>query len=130
MRKAVVAGIIYVAVVFAFAFAIGVVRVLLVAPRLGEMVAVLLELPVVLAVSWACCGAIVTRLAVSPRLGDRMMMGGVAFVVLQAVEALLAVFAFGRSPTLYLAGFTTLAGLLGLGGQIGFALIPLVRRRE
>ena len=75
MRKAVVAGILYFAVVFAFAFAIGTVRVLLVAPRLGEALAVLLELPVVLAASWACCGALVTRLAVSPRSGDRMMMG-------------------------------------------------------
>ena len=129
MRKAVVAGILYFAVVFAFAFAIGTVRVLLVAPRLGETLAVLLELPVVLAVSWVCCGVIVRRLAVTPRLGDRMMMGGVAFVVLQAAEALLAIFVFGRTPTVYLAAFTTLAGQLGLAGQIGFALIPLVRRR-
>jgi len=129
MRKAVVAGILYFAVVFAFAFAIGTVRVLLVAPRLGETLAVLLELPVVLGASWACCGALVTRLTVSPRPGDRMMMGGVAFVVLQAAEALLAIFVFGRSPTVYLAAFTTLAGQLGLAGQIGFALIPLVRRR-
>jgi hypothetical protein len=105
------------------------VRVLLVAPRLGETLAVLLELPVVLGASWACCGALVTRLAVSPRLGDRVMMGGVAFVVLQAAEALLAIFVFGRSPTVYLAAFTTLAGQFGLAGQIGFALIPLVRRR-
>ena len=129
MRKAVVAGILYFAVVFAFAFAIGTVRVLLVAPRLGETLAVLLELPVVLWASWACCGALVTRLAVSPRPGDRVMMGGVAFVVLQAAEALVAIFVFGRSPTVYLAAFTTLAGQLGLAGQIGFALIPLVRRR-
>lgn len=129
MRKAVVAGILYFAVVFALAFAIGAVRVLLVAPRLGETLAVLLELPVVLAASWTCCGVLVTRLAVSPRLGERMMMGGLAFVILQAAEALLAILAFGRTPTLYLAGFTTLAGLIGLAGQVAFALIPLVRRR-
>jgi hypothetical protein len=129
MRRAIVAGILYFAAVFAIAFCLGTVRVLLVAPRLGETLAVLLELPVVLWASWACCGALVTRLAVSPRPGDRVMMGGVAFVVLQAAEALLAIFVFGRSPTVYLAAFTTLAGQLGLAGQIGFALIPLVRRR-
>jgi hypothetical protein len=129
MRRAIVAGILYFAAVFAIAFCLGTVRVLLVAPRLGETLAVLLELPVVLGASWACCGALVTRLAVSPRLGDRVMMGGVAFVVLQAAEALLAIFVFGRNPTVYLAAFTTLAGQLGLAGQIGFALIPLVRRR-
>ncbi|CAN1554402.1 hypothetical protein MCEMIH16_02319 [Caulobacteraceae bacterium] len=129
MRRAIVAGILYFAAVFAIAFCLGTVRVLLVAPRLGETLAVLLELPVVLWASWACCGALVTRLAVSPRPGDRVMMGGVAFVVLQAAEALVAIFVFGRSPTVYLAAFTTLAGQLGLAGQIGFALIPLVRRR-
>ncbi len=129
MRRAIVAGILYFAAVFAIAFCLGTVRVLLVAPRLGETLAVLLELPVVLSASWACCGALVTRLAVSPRPGDRVMMGGVAFVVLQAAEALVAIFVFGRSPTAYLAAFTTLAGQLGLAGQIGFALIPLVRRR-
>jgi hypothetical protein len=129
MRRAIVAGILYFAAVFAIAFCLGTVRVLLVAPRRGETLAVLLELPVVLWASWACCGALVTRLAVSPRPGDRVMMGGVAFVVLQAAEALLAIFVFGRSPTVYLAAFTTLAGQLGLAGQIGFALIPLVRRR-
>ncbi len=129
MRRAIVAGILYFAAVFAIAFCLGTVRVLLVAPRLGETLAVLLELPVVLWASWACCGALVTRLAVSPRPGDRVMMGGVAFVVLQAAEALVAIFVFGRSPTVYLAAFTTLAGQLGLAGQIAFALIPLVRRR-
>jgi hypothetical protein len=129
MRRAIVAGLAYFAVVFAFAFAIGVVRVLLVAPRLGETVAVLLELPLVLAASWWCCGVLVRYLSVAPRFIDRSVMGGLAFVVLQAAEGLLAVFVFGRSPAAYLAAFTTLAGQLGLAGQIGFALIPLIRRR-
>lgn len=129
MRRSIVAGLAYFTVVFAFAFAIGVVRVLLVAPRLGETVAVLLELPLVLAASWWCCGVLVRHFPVAPRLIDRSVMGGLAFVVLQAAEGLLAVFVFGRSPAAYLAAFATLAGQLGLAGQIGFALIPLVRRR-
>jgi hypothetical protein len=129
MRRAIVAGLAYFTVVFAFAFAIGVVRVLLVAPRLGETVAVLLELPLVLAASWWCCGVLVRHFAVAPRLIDRSVMGGLAFVVLQAAEGLLAVFVFSRSPAAYLAAFATLAGQLGLAGQIGFALIPLIRRR-
>lgn len=130
MQRALLAGLVYVAVVFAAAFAIGVVRVLVLAPRLGETVAVLLEVPVVLALSWWICGLLVRRFAVGPEVGGRLAMGGLAFVVLQATEAGLAVTAFGESPSQFLAGFTTPAGVIGLSGQIGFALIPLVRRRR
>lgn len=122
------AGLAYFAVVFAFAFVMGAVRVLLVAPRLGESLAVLLELPLVLAVSWWSCGVLVRRLAVAQRLADRMVMGGLAFVLLQAAEVLLATAVFGATLPGYLARFMTLAGAVGLAGQIGFALIPLIRR--
>jgi hypothetical protein len=129
MRNATLAGLAYFAWVFAIAFAVGIVRVLVVAPALGATAAVLLELPIILAVSWWSCGVLLRRFAIGPALRDRLIMGLTAFVVLQAAEAVLAVTAFGRSPAAYLAGFTTLAGQLGLAGQIGFALIPLVRRR-
>jgi len=126
MGRASIAGLAYFAWVFAIAFVVGVPRALVVAPRLGETVAVLMELPIILAVSWWSCGVLLRRLAVGPSRSDRLVMGLTAFVVLQAVEAVLAVTAFGRSPAAYLASFTTLAGQLGLAGQIGFALIPLV----
>lgn len=129
MRKALIAGIAYFAVVFALAFAVGVVRVLVVAPRLGETGAVLLELPIILAASWLACGHLLERFAVGPGLVERLVMGLTAFIVLQGAEFLLAITALARSPDDYLATVATTAGLLGLTGQIGFALIPLVRRR-
>lgn len=129
MRKAFHAGLAYSAAVFAAGFALGAARVLLVAPRLGEMGAVLLELPVILAVSWWTCGGLARRFAVPSAPGDRLVMGLVAFVALQTAEVLLAVLAFGRSPVGYLAGLITPAGGIGLAGQIVFALFPLVRRR-
>ncbi len=129
MRKALIAGIAYFAVVFALAFAVGAVRVLVVAPRLGETGAVLLELPIILAASWLACGYLLKRFAFGPGLVERLVMGLTAFIVLQGAEFLLAITAFARSPDDYLAAFATTAGLLGLAGQIGFALIPLVRRR-
>lgn len=129
MRKALIAGIAYFAVVFALAFAVGVVRVLVVAPRLGETGAVLLELPIILAASWLACGYLLKRFALGPGLVERLVMGLTAFIVLQGSEFLLAITVFARSPDDYLAAVATTAGLLGLAGQIGFALIPLVRRR-
>lgn len=129
MRKALIAGVAYFAIVFALAFAVGVVRVLVVAPRLGETGAVLLELPIILAASWLACGYLLKRFAFGQRLVERLVMGLTAFIVLQGAEFLLAITAFARSPDDYLAAVATTAGLLGLAGQIGFALIPLVRRR-
>ena len=128
--RAVIAGLAYFAWVFAFAFAVGVLRVLVLAPRLGEVGAVLVELPLVLAVSWWSCGVLVRRFAVATSIADRLIMGGTAFLVLQIAEALLAVFAFGRTPSAYLVTLVTPVGLIGLSGQIVFALIPLVRRRR
>jgi hypothetical protein len=128
-RRAFQAGLAYFAVVFAVAFVVGVGRVLLVAPRLGDTGAVLLELPIILVVSWWTCGQLLTRFTVGPGPGDRLTMGLVAFVVLQAAEVLLAVTAFARTPSDYLDDFASPAGLLGLAGQIGFALIPLIHRR-
>lgn len=36
--------------------------------------------------------------------------------------------AFGQTPAQFLAAMTTAAGAVGLAGQIGFGLIPLVRQ--
>jgi hypothetical protein len=127
MGRAIAAGLTYFAVVFAFAFALGAIRVFFVAPRLGETAAVLLELPLVLAASWWTCGELVRRFRVGSGSGERLAMGGIAFAVLMAAEALLAILAFGRTPEDYLGDFATPAGALGLAGQAAFALIPLVR---
>jgi hypothetical protein len=51
-RAATQAGVAYTAGVFVVAFALGTIRVMFVAPRVGNLLAVLLEAPIVLAVSW------------------------------------------------------------------------------
>ena len=52
LTSSITAGLVYAALVFAVGFALGALRVTLIAPRLGETRAVLLEAPVMLAVSW------------------------------------------------------------------------------
>jgi hypothetical protein len=51
-RAASWAGFAYALGVFVFAFAVGTIRVTLVAPLLGKLLAVIIEAPIVLAVSW------------------------------------------------------------------------------
>ena len=126
MPRIVLPALIYVATVFAAAFALGVLRVLVVAPRLGGLAAVALEVPVVLGLSWAVAGAVLRRWPL-PRPGQRLAMGGLAFAVLMLAEMVLGITLFGRTMAGILAAMTTLPGLIGLAGQIGFALVPALR---
>jgi len=80
------AGATYFAVVFLFAFVFGTIRVLIVAPHVGETTGVLLETPVILAISWVICRWCVNRFRVASGNGTRLLMGVVAFGLLSATE--------------------------------------------
>ena len=74
----------YFASVFAFAFVMGVARVLVVAPRLGQTIAVVVEVPIVLLVSW-----VVARHLIRDRLfglADRVALGSIALALTMASE--------------------------------------------
>ena len=71
MSSVIKGGAAYFALVFAAGFALGVVRVLVLAPRLGALSAVALELPLILTVSWIACGWVLKRFSVPPRAGPR-----------------------------------------------------------
>lgn len=122
------AGLAYFGVVFAAGFGLGVLRVFFVTPRLGETVAVLFELPVILALSWLACRWLITRLDVSPRVTARLIMGGLAFAILMAAEFAVSKFAVGRSLWDHLDHYRELPALLGLAGQVAFALFPIIQR--
>lgn len=120
----------YFAIVFAAGFALGTLRTLVMAPRVGELLAVLFELPVILAISWIACGRVMTRFRLPSRVLPRAAVGAVAFALLMLAELTLAIGLFGRSPNEQLAHFATPPGLLGLAGQILFGLFPIVRPRR
>jgi hypothetical protein len=122
-------GAAYFAVVFAVGFALGTVRTLLLAPSLGALLAVLIELPLMLVASWFACAWVLRRWQVPAEVGSRLTMGAVAFALLIIAEIALSLTAFDRSISDYFRELTTTHGLVGLAGQIVFALIPLVRLR-
>jgi len=127
-RRTLVAGVAYFALVFAAGFVLGVLRVLVLSPRLGEAVAVAIELPVMLVLAWLVCGWLVRHLRVPAEWRFRAGMGGLAFALLMAAEALLGTLGQGVSLAAHLEGYVDLPRLIGLGGQVLFALFPLVRR--
>jgi hypothetical protein len=127
MPNAIVAGSIYFAVTFAIAFALGVLRVLVTAPRIGETMAVALELPVILLTSWFVCGYVLRRWRVRAFWRDRLLMGAWAFGLLMVEEAAFSVLVFGKSFAAYLAAFANPLALAGLLAQIAFGAFPLLR---
>ena len=128
-RAAIRAAAVYTLGVFVFAFAVGAIRVTMLAPRLGELLAVILEAPVVLSFSWWistwCCRRF--KLSRDPRA--RAMMGGVAFAALMLIELGVARWVFGENLDHYLAKYTQTAGVVGLVMQVCFATIPWVQAR-
>lgn len=125
MPPVVKTALVYTLPIFALAFVLGALRVTLVAPQTGPLIAVALEVPVVLALSWVVAGRALRRWPLAFR--QRAALAALSFALLMALELATAL-AFGQTPAQFLAAMTTPPGALGLAGQVGFALIPLVRQ--
>lgn len=118
------AGGVYCAIVFLAGFALGALRTLAIAPLLGEAIAVLLEAPVILTISWFVAIWCVARFKIPAEPRARLAMGGVAFALLMLAELGVAVIFFHRSVAEHLAGYQTAAGAIGLTAQVAFAGVP------
>lgn len=122
------AGAGYWAMVFVLGFVLGTARVLWLAPSIGPVAATVLELPVMLAASWFTAGWLVRRFGIG-RGREALAMGGLAFALLMAAECGLAAI-LGQNPAQWLTGFRQPQAMLGLAGQVAFALLPWWRLRR
>ena len=123
------ASIAYTAIVFVFAFAVGTVRATQIAPRLGEIPAVLLEAPIVLSVSWGVSLWCNRRFRVDRDFRVRTLMGVIAFSFLMLFELSFSVFMFGETVDHYFARTASISGAIGLAMQVCFAAIPWIQYR-
>jgi hypothetical protein len=122
-------GFFYFLMTFAVAFLLGVVRVTFVVPLVGELYAVLIEVPLMFFVSWKVSAWVMLRWFSGRSAKDYWVVGSFAFLFLMVTEYCLAVFAFGRTSGEFFLSFQTEAGLVGLLGQVGFAAVPWVQRK-
>lgn len=118
---AVRAGILYALALFAIGFALALVRIPILQPRIGETAAVLVELPIMLLAAWRISRALVQREAL-PHNG-RVLMGAVYLPTLLLLELLLGL-ALGGTATTILTGWFQIPGLLGLAAQALAAFFP------
>jgi hypothetical protein len=129
MWIAVAAGNVYFALVLIAGFVLGTLRTLVLAPHLGDVAAVVVEIPAMLAIAWLACGVVIRRLRVPDEWTARLAMGGIAFSLLMAAEMVLAWILFARPPAEHFASYARPDALLGLAAQIAFGLFPLARLR-
>jgi hypothetical protein len=121
-------AVLYAAIVLAFGFGLGAVRVLFVTPVTGELVAVLIEVPVMLVLSWVVAARIFHGRGLAPAQG--IEIGLTSFLLLQMAESLLfgafGPYTYFDNMLFYLGDFSP-ARVAGLVGQILFAAIPHIQ---
>lgn len=123
------AGVIYFAVVFAAGFGLGTMRVLLVAPRIGERAAELAETPLMIAVSYLAARWIVRRFALPPALLRRLAVGLIALALMLAFEFGFVLRLRGLTIGEYFATRDPVSGTAYYLSLVVFALFPMLIRR-
>jgi hypothetical protein len=123
------AAIVYWAMVFALGFVLGTIRVTWLIPLVGLLAATIMELPIILAASWFAAGWLVRRFRITS-VGEALIVGALALAILMAAECALAGVLLGQTPAQWLAGLRQPHALLGLAGQVVFALMPWWRVRD
>jgi hypothetical protein len=117
----------YFLLVFAAGFGLGIVRTLVLVPRIGPLLATLIEAPVMLGIGYAACRFVLRRWPVQ---AGRWIMVPVFLMLLALSEWQLGLQLFGITAAQQWANVATPAGLVGLSAQVLVALLPLVLERS
>jgi hypothetical protein len=125
VRAALLAGAAYFAALFGTGTAFGVARELYVAPLFSPLTALLLELPMILAVAYVVCSWIADYLQVGDSWTDNVAMGATTLALLVAGDVALSLFLPAR-PGMPVAG--AWAPALGFAAQAVASALPLLRR--
>jgi hypothetical protein len=121
--RAVSVGLVYFLLVFAAGFGLGIVRTLVLVPRVGPLIATLIEAPVMLGIGYAACHLVLRRWPVQT---GRWPMVPVFPILLALFEWQLGLWLFGIAAAQQWANLATPVGLVGLSAQTLVALVPLV----
>jgi len=121
------AGAFYAFGVFTAGIGLGIARNIFLSPLVNDRWAVTVELPIILALAWLLCGRTLKTIAVSNKTLDRILMGCVAFILLISAELMLWHLLLQGSTFEFFSRYRELAELIGLTGQLMFAVFPLLK---
>lgn len=124
MARSLLAGVVHALILFAAGFALGVLRVLALAPHLGESAVILAELPIMMALSVASARWTVARFDAPPALAPRLAMSAAAFALLMACDLWVSTALMGNTLGRHLARYGEIIPLLGLAAQFAACAMP------
>ena len=125
IRSAAIAGAVYFLLLFALGFVLGTIRVLFIVPQIGQFLAVIAEVPVMLTAAFLISRWTVQRWQVPPDTAIRWGMVLWFLALLIVFETSLGIAIFGRTVGEQWAAFGTPPGLVGLLAQFVAALLPV-----
>ena len=128
MGRAIRAGTVYFLLIYVIGFLLGATRELLLAPRLGVVVATALEALPMLAAIFHFAPLIARRFGIPPKSGGRIVMGLVGLALLIGAEIAMTRAMRGLSPQEWLAHFASVEGVIYAALLAAFAAMPWVRR--
>jgi hypothetical protein len=124
------AGLLYFAIVFAMGFLFGTVRLLLISPLIGAWSATLLELPVMLGVSYVVARVLVRKMRISKDMYSRLGMGAAALLFMLVAEFGLVVWFQRISVRDYLVAREPITGAAFYLSLLFFAAMPWLTSRS
>lgn len=124
------AGLLYFALTFGAGFVLGPLRILILVPRLGTRTAELLELPVMIGISWLAARWVTGRLAVPPRTAPRLAVGAIAGALLLVAEFTLVLRLRGLTLEEYFATRDPVAGAAYYAAVLLMVTMPLLVNRS
>ena len=124
--RIIAAALFYMLIVYAAGFALGTMRVLLVEPRVGEIVATLCEAPFLLSVMVLAARRVPPMLSLPKKAGPLAAVGVGALLLQQFTDLAFAALVRGIAPAEQIAHFTTVPGLIYLALLVAFAAMPVL----
>lgn len=121
------AGFTYFAIVLGTGFALGVIRVPFLVPRMGERWAELAEMPIMATVIFFAAGLVLRRFPDIHTPAKALMAGVLAFVLTVAAELGLALVLQDRSLGEYIGSRDKVSGSVYLALLLVFAAMPRLR---
>jgi hypothetical protein len=128
MTRSFKAGAVYFPLLYVIGFLLGATRELLLAPRLGVVMASALEAIPMLAGIFHFAPLIARRFGIPPKSGGRLLMGFFGLTLLIGAEIAMTRAMRGLSPEQWLADLASIEGVIYAVLLACFAAMPWLRR--
>ena len=123
------ASLVYFALTFGAGFVLGPFRILVLVPRLGARTAELIEMPVMIGITWLAARWVTQKFSVPPERGPRLSMGVMAGALLLLAEFTLVLRLRGLTLEEYFATRDPVSGTAYYAAVLLLMLMPLLVNR-